>query len=638
MSDLQTRAQQLHDAGRRTAYAIGYATVSDQAAATDLLICLGAQWSGRRLYMVDLDSHTAEQDATSARQAFRAARPELAAKLDWYRSKSGTGWHALFESSVQISTGKLYDQAGRHIGELLGNDSDRTLDPGNVRIPCLHIGEIERLLNVWHVKGSDPKGERWTDRAKQGEQWTRGAHHIPVTKKQLRTFLQNDAGPVGRQLDTYFDPPPPPPHKPPPDRSTAAGQLMQTLMLHAHKLPGCANAGFTTRCANVKAYWMAADSFGKASEKGYNQEKDGDSLIAQIVSGDPYGDDRRWTTPFWAKSHATATPAAAPEKAAPRPAHRPAGDREKHLATFRRVLGSIEPDAFGRRTYTLAYLVDRMKAARCAAAPRTIQSYLKALRDAGEITAHDQIGGNGSPYAVLTRCFGGADNSQKRVETAPESPTIGGADQIADERILVPQNAETPPQCKEDHQNPGAPADAPGGASYEPGRDWTAGGRLDLSGWRDPRAMRVPEEWIDRLPSPRPRRQPRQKGQRTIEAELREPMAERQARERNARIDRLAANIARAEAAGQQPAKRAERLAGLRAQGAKLRPSDPLIPTPYRPRAGVVLETLPEPPAAAAPAGAQGVGDPLQTTLSTTPLSLLERLRSLKREREAASI
>jgi hypothetical protein len=74
-----------------------------------------------------------------------------------------------------------------------------------VRIPCLQIGEIERLLNVWHVKGSSPKGERWTDRAKQGAQWTRGYQYIPVTRQALRTFLQNECGPVGKQLDTFFD-------------------------------------------------------------------------------------------------------------------------------------------------------------------------------------------------------------------------------------------------------------------------------------------------------------------------------------------------------------------------------------------------------------------------------------------------
>jgi hypothetical protein len=121
---------QLHTAGRRTAYAIGSATVTDPAAATHLHICLGPQWSGTFLYMLDLDSHTPQQDAGAALAAFQAERPELAAKLDFYRSASGMGYHALFESHKQLDTGKLYDAAGNHIGELLGKDSDRTIDPG----------------------------------------------------------------------------------------------------------------------------------------------------------------------------------------------------------------------------------------------------------------------------------------------------------------------------------------------------------------------------------------------------------------------------------------------------------------------------------------------------------------------------
>jgi hypothetical protein len=404
-----------------------------------------------------------------------------------------------------------------------------------------------------------------------------------VTKQQLRTFLQNDAGKVGKQLDNYFDPPPPPPHKPPPDRSTAAGQLMQTLMLHAHRLPGCANAPFTVRCANVMAYWMASDVYGKAGEKGYSPEKDAASLIAQIVNGDPYGaqeDGRRWVTPFWAKSHATAAPASAPAPTAPMRAHRPAGDRDKHLATFRRVLEAIEPDAFGRRTYTLEYLADKMKAARCAAAPRTIQSYLKTLRDTEEIVTA-QIGGNGMPYAVLTRCFGGADNYQNHVKTNTKPDEIGGAVQRTDERMLTPKDAESTHNAKEDHQNPSAPAALPAGwvrrvpgfdDSAEPEAGCYDPAHVTLASWRDPRTMRVPPEPIDRTAPPRhSRRQRRQKGQESFLGR-----------------DGIAAKIARRKRHGEAPA-----------------------PTPYRPRAALVTEDLPEPPPAAAPAGAHSAGAPL---------------------------
>lgn len=553
---LQQRAAELRDQGRRTAYAIDYATVSDPSAATHLHICLGEQWSGKRLYMVDLDSHTKGQDAGAALAAFRAARPELAAKLDFYPSKHG-GFHALFESSVQIPTGKLYDQANNHIGELLGADSDRTLDPGNVQIPCLHAGEIERLLNVWHVKGSDPKGERWADRAKQGEQWTRGYQYIPVTRQQLRTFLQNDAGKVGRQLDSYFD-------QPPRNRSDAAGSLMQNIMFFARRLPGCANAPFHTRCANVMAYWTAAKSFGKADDKDYSQEKDGWSLIAQIVNQDPYGEGKRWACPSWVDgTTATAAPAPQPAPEAPRPAHRPAGDRAKHLVTFRRVLEAIEPDDFGRRPYTLAYLEERMKIAHCPARPRTIQSYLKRLRGDGDgeiVTA--QIGGNGMPYAILTRHFGGADNYQKRVETDAKPDNFGGADQIAEQGILLLQSAESPLQCKVDHQNTRVPTHqlpiAPTAVEDLVARDLA----ILREAYRDLRPL-TPEE----------------------RAKKRKPQQKRFIPRKGQQLDTRYSLASHGEGAA---------------------------PTACRPRpAPLPLETLPDPPASAVPAGTRGAGAPL---------------------------
>jgi hypothetical protein len=609
---------------RKTPY-----TADEAGRGPDLNICLGAMRTGRYAYKLDLDTHNENQNADTARAGLKSARPELEAKIDWHRSRGQKGWHGYFISTKRLDTGKLYDAAGNHIGELLGADSDRTLDPGTLNPPTLHSGEVERLLNVWHIKGSDPKGERWADRAKQGERWARGYQYIPVTRQQLRTFLQNEAGPVGKQLDTYFD------QRQPFNRSDKAGSLMQNLMFFARKLPGCANASFTTRCANVMAYWMAAKSFGKADDTDYSQEKDGWSLIAQIVNQDPYGEGQHWKCPSWVDSTtATAAPATPPARAA----HRPAGDRNKHLVTFRRVLEAIEPDDFGRRTYTLEQLAERMKIARCAVAPRTIQNYLRDLRENGEIVTA-QIGGNGIPYAVLKPCFGGANNYEKRVETDAKPDNFGGANEIAEQGILTPQSVETPPVCIVDHQDTCAPTSEPGGAAYVPGADWTAGGRLDLSGWRDPSEIRIPSEWIDRTPPPRHfrQRQPRQKGQRTIEAEMREPMADRQARDLDARIERLTANIAHAEAAGQQPAKRAERLAELRAQRDKGYASAPLIPTPYRPRAALLpLEDLPEPPAVAAPAGAQSAGAPLPgPQAGVTPAQLMAERR---RRRETQQV
>jgi hypothetical protein len=64
------------------------------------------------------------------------------------------------------------------------------LDPGDLEISTLTLTERDHLLAYWTIQGSDPKGERWADRAKQGARWTRGAQHIPVTRANLRTFLQ----------------------------------------------------------------------------------------------------------------------------------------------------------------------------------------------------------------------------------------------------------------------------------------------------------------------------------------------------------------------------------------------------------------------------------------------------------------
>lgn len=581
MSSLQTRAAELRDQGRRTAYAIDYAIVSNPAKATHLHLCLGEQWSGKRLYLVDLDSHTEGQDADAAKAAFEAERPELAAKLDWHRSESNTGWHVLFESSVQIPTGKLYDQAGNHIGELLGKDSDHTPDPGNVRIPILHPGEVERLLNVWHTKSSDPKGERWADRAKLGLRWARGYTRMHITKIELRAHLKRNCGPMGAIADALFD------QKEPFNRSDKFGNLVQTLMLHAHKLPGQQNTGFVERCTAVMTYAMASDAYGKADEKGYSPEKDAASLIAQIVNGDPYRDNRRWIIPFWAKSHATAAPAPQPEPEAPRPAHRPAGDRNKHLVTFRRVLEAIEPDDFGRRTYTLEQLADKMKRARCTVAPRTIQSYLKTLRDAEEI-ATAQIGGNGMPYAVLTRHFGDADNYQKRVETDTKPANFGDADRSTHVLVSTPQTAESTTPCIEDHQNTGAPAAELGGAPLAV-EDLVA---------RDMAIMRA--LYADLRPlTPEER------------AKNRKPKQKRFIPRKGQRIDQRYSLTNHGEA----PA-----------------------PTPYRPRVRLELETLPEPPAGGCPAGAQGFGAPLPAPAGAAPASLVERLRDLKTQRESAAL
>lgn len=451
MSDLQTRYQELEAAGRLPLYAYGYATRSRAADADTVLIRLGLQPSGRYLYMDDLDSHTAGQDASAARAAFEQAEPEIASKIEWLRTPQ-RGYHGFYESYKQLPTGPIYDEHGQHVGERLG-DGSVTKDPGRIQPQTLNLSELERLTGFWSVRGGDDSGERWSDRAKQGKQWTAGYTRIRVSTQQLKDFLLAHCGDAGQKRVNAFDTAG--------DRSEDAARLMLTLLYGAYKLP--CGPSFHERCRTVMAYWMAAKSYGKADDKDYNQEKDGCALLAAIIHGDTMKSGKAWIPPYWAGSRTTSEPAVETDKGSQatitRPAHRPVGDHAKHLATFRRVLESIVPDDFGRRTYTLAYLAERMKAAHCPAKPRTIQSYLKELRGDGTngeiVTA--QIGGNGRPYAVLTSQFGGAIKSQKRVETGAKSPAFGGANEIAPERIQTPQSADLSPQCKEDHQNPSAP-------------------------------------------------------------------------------------------------------------------------------------------------------------------------------------
>jgi hypothetical protein len=445
MMHLQTRYTELQSAGRVPLYCYKHATV-DLDKADNVQIALGLQPSGRYLNLVDLDSHKEGQDAAAARAALEAALPHVASKIVWYDTPRGL--HGFFESYKRLPTGRLYDSQGNHVGELL-SDGSHTRDHGNIAPRTLSLTEIDHLFLHWSVDCGEPGSAQWKERAKEGAKLIAGYNRVRVPLQELRAFLTSHCGTVGTHLDTLFD------ERGSFDRSAAAGNLMQSLMFHARKLPG--GATFRT----VMAYWMAADSYGKASDRDYNQEKDGCSLIAQIVHGDMKKNGKPWICPSWVTGNtATSAPAPLPAPEAPRPAHRPVGDKEKHLATFRRVLEAIEPDDFGRRTYTLAYLADKMKIARCAVAPRTIQSYLYDLRENGEIVTA-QIGGNGTPYAVLTRCFGGADKSEKRVETVAESPTDRGANEIAPERILTPQTAESTPVCIEDHHNPSAPTVEP---------------------------------------------------------------------------------------------------------------------------------------------------------------------------------
>ena len=150
-------------------------------------------------------------------------------------------------------TGRLYDPQGNHIGELLGEGS-HTRDHGDITPATLTLTEIDHLFLHWSVDAGEPGSAQWKERAKEGAKLTAGYTRIRVARQTLRDFLQKECGGVGSTLNAYFD------ERGSFDRSAAAGNLMQTLMYHARKLPG----GAAPR--TVMAYWMAAEILRQGSQ------------------------------------------------------------------------------------------------------------------------------------------------------------------------------------------------------------------------------------------------------------------------------------------------------------------------------------------------------------------------------------
>lgn len=448
MSDLQARYAELQSAGRVPLYAYKEAAPVNPHKANTIKIALGLQPSGKFLYLDDLDSHKLGQNADAAKAAFERERPQIAGKVVWIPTPRG--WHAFYETYKRLPTGRLYDSQGNHIGERLG-DGSHTRDPGNIQTRTLTETECKLLIAFWPVEGGENSGEQWKERAKEGAGWVAGYSRIRLTKQQLKDFLLTHCGDAGRKRVQAFDTVG--------DRSEEAARLMLTLLYGAYHLP--CGPGFNERCRTVMAYWMVAGSYGKADERDYNQEKDGCALLAAIIHGDTMKSGGKWQPPYWAANRTPDSTSVEKspigENAAPsRPAHRPVGDKEKHVAACLRILKNIVPDEHGQRTYSLAYLVEKMAAARCPAKTRTIQNYLMILRERGDI-ATGQINGNGRCYVLIagidfTRKRN-ANNCENRVETAPELPADRGANQIAPERVLTPQTTQTTSQCKEDHHN-----------------------------------------------------------------------------------------------------------------------------------------------------------------------------------------
>jgi hypothetical protein len=410
----------------------------------------GHQPDGVNLYGFDLEgpSHGPQYNAERELAALHNALPHIAQKLRIVPSTNGDGRWLLFRSHKTLHSSQLFDGA-RKIGDFIGiGGTQRVPDPGNEPLAILTLTEIELLQAFWTFNHSghadDPR--HWTNRAAEGKRYVVGYTRHQVKRAQLRTFLREQCGKVGAHLDALFD------ECSGFDRSAAAGNLMQCLLFNIHKL--ALNAGYAERCALAYAYWLAADSYGKAADKDYNQQKDGCALLAAILHEDRKLNGGNWRAPFWAKAHPT--PAAHPEleaAPAPRPAHRPAGDKGKQIAKLKRILQKLQFENAER----IYYYIDDLAGLLNVKSRRAVQNYLAALAADNQIERGQDRGRGGRAWLILLPAFWGAQNSENAPEIAPESPAVWGAQPTLIEAITAPENADPAPQCKEDHQDLCAP-------------------------------------------------------------------------------------------------------------------------------------------------------------------------------------
>ena len=510
MTHLAARAQQLIDTGYYVAPAHGYALLTPDAARTsytaaeaargaDLNIYHGVQRDGRYLAKIDLDSHHAGQDADTARAALEAALPHVARRICWCRSTSGRGWWGWVRTTTRLPHGQIIDADGQHIGELLSSDDSRSLDPGDIAPDTLRLTELEHLLSFWAVRTAENDGDRWSARAAEGKRYAHGHARHAITRPMLRAFLRQ-CGPVGAHLDALFD------ERRHFDRSAAAGNLMQTLLFNIHKI--APNGSYSERCTLAYAYWLAADSYGKAADKDYNQQKDGYALLAAILHEDRKLKGGNWRAPFWATTHPTPAPQPEPEPIqARRAAHRPPGDKEKQIRKLKRILERWQFESAERIYYNVDDLAELLGVKR-----RAVQNYLAILEERGQIQRGQDRGRGGRAWLILLPKFWDAQNSENAEESADKSPSVWGAQSTLIEPIPAPETADCAPQCKEDHQNLCAPTPQPSGAAYNSAWCYTPG-----AAWFDPSAPRIRLDAQPQRPAAPAQRQPhgrqRTKGQ-----------------------------------------------------------------------------------------------------------------------------
>ena len=406
----------------------------------------GDQSNGINLYGFDLEgpSHGTQYDADREYEALKAALPRIANKLRRVRSTSGDGWWLLFRAYKTLHSSQLFDGA-RKIGDFIGiGGTQRVPDPGDEPLAILTLTEIELLQTFWTFNHSghtdDPR--HWTNRATEGKRYVAGYTRHAITRPMLRTFLRQHGGKTGADLESLFS------EVGGFDRSAAAGNLMQCLMFNIHKI--APRASYSEKCALAYAYWLAADSYGKAADKDYNQQKDGCALLAAILHEDRMQNGGQWRAPLWAKVHPTLKLQPEPEAApAPRAAHRPIGSQARQIQRLRHRIELLAFESSEKVYYNVDDWAEYLGVTR-----RSVQNYLAAIPG---IERGQEGGRGGRAYLILFPAFWGENKSQKAAEIEAKNACSRGENETAVLGTQKPEIAENTPQCKGDHQNLCAP-------------------------------------------------------------------------------------------------------------------------------------------------------------------------------------
>lgn len=418
----------------------------------------GLQDDGTFLYKFDLDQHHEYQDAKGMLDyILRHLPPALAARLHIRRSNGG-GYHIPIRTTRPLCAVKLSDpRNGVYAGEICDQRIEVDICTAD-DIPLLSYDEVRTL--IYYLPAPGAMGEvRATDdgtpsaadttrkaRIREGLALIAGYRSIHTWRQQLDTLIAQKP-----MLATYRGK-----LRTSPDRSTAYGNFIQSLMLHAIPL----GASTEERCAMVAAMAIGTGANGKEQDQDYRVERDTAAIIAKIIHGDRFetpnkdGTYRHWTTPAWVNG--AKLPPAPPPEPTKRAAHRPAGDKDKQIARFKRILARRwEDDPTGKFFYFADDLDDW--GARLGVKRRAIQGYLTQLEAQGQIRRGQESGrAGGRPWMIILGAFWDANNSSATAQTTAKPPPTRDAHATPAQRIRTPETANNTVQCikVEEHQKP----------------------------------------------------------------------------------------------------------------------------------------------------------------------------------------